>query len=284
VLLEKTWESLQESSTPKISIAGTVADLRRLGYNDQPIRLLQNVLVEIEETGEKIVQQIICLDVDLIDPNGNRVEIGDYISNIVYITRNTNDKASGGGGGGGGGKGSMTNLEDEDAKTWTQFVRTQEKIGMVVGTYSGTDKVLGGQIVLAINEDGGSTALIQADTIDIQGVVDELDAYKVTVAELSVEASGGLGGIYCSTDIECDGDISCAGTVGCNEIETNSILVGTNPTPATWQATQIRHVTRYSLEHYFKYDDGAGEHKTNGYLITSIEDLTIHYLGKAATV
>jgi hypothetical protein len=161
VLLEKTWESLQQSCNPKISISGTVVDLARLGYSDQTISLHEMVIVEIEETGEVFQKQIICCDVDLIDPTGSRVEIGDYIPNIVYINRDTNDKAKGGGGGGGGSKGSMTALEDSDVKTWTDFVKTQNKIGMVVGTYNGTDKVLGGQIVLAINDDGGSTALIQ---------------------------------------------------------------------------------------------------------------------------
>ena len=39
ILLQKTWETLKTISEPKISISGTVADLKRLGYNDQPLRL-----------------------------------------------------------------------------------------------------------------------------------------------------------------------------------------------------------------------------------------------------
>ena len=290
VLLEKTWESLQQSCDPKITIAGTVVDLYRLGYADQPLALHEMAIVEIEETGEVFQKQIICCDIDLVDPTGSRVEIGDYIANIVYIVRNTNKKASGGGGGGGG-KGSMTNLEDDDAKTWTEFVRTQDKIGMVVGTFNGTDKVLGGQIVLAINEDGGSTALIQADTIDIQGLVDELTAYDVTTAtfhSLNTIVSDGEASFKQGIDLN-NSDINNvvnldADSITCDDITCNDGELTVGSTAASWQATQIRHVTRYSLEHYFKYDDGAGEHKTNGYLITSIEDLTIHYLGKAASV
>lgn len=171
LLLEKTWESLQKSSEPKISISGTCADLHRLGYADQPIRLHDQAIVEIEETGELFYKQVICNDVDLVDPTGTRPEIGDYIQNIVYINRDTNEKASGGGGGGGG-RGSMTNLEDDDIKTWTEFVKTEDRIGMVVGYRNGRDYIKAGQIILAINESGTpgqyeSAAYINADHVNI---------------------------------------------------------------------------------------------------------------------
>ena len=122
VLLQKTWEALQRTCDPKISIAGTCVDLYRLGYKDQPLRLHDTAIIEIEETGETFSKEIIMLDVDLVDPSGNRPEIGDYIPNIVYINRDTEDKATGGkgggGGGGGGGRG-MTKLQDELSDTIT---------------------------------------------------------------------------------------------------------------------------------------------------------------------
>ena len=178
LLLQKTWESLQQSCEPKISISGTCADLYRLGYKDQPLRLHDLAIVEIEETGELLQRQIICLDVDLVDPTGNRAEIGDYIQNIVYISRDTNEISTTGttggrgGGGGGRGKGSMTNLEDEDVKTITEFVKTNDKIGMVVGVRDGDGYIKAGQILLAINETGEpgsyeSTAYINADHVNI---------------------------------------------------------------------------------------------------------------------
>ena len=167
VLLQKTWESLQLSSDPKISISGTVIDLYRLGYKDQPIKLHDMVIVEIEETGELFVKQITCLDVDLVDPTGTRVDIGDYIPNIVYINRDTNKKASGGGGGGGG-RGSMTNLEDDDLKWYTDFIKTETQIGMVVRRKQGQDYIDAAAIALAINESNGeTTALIKADHVNI---------------------------------------------------------------------------------------------------------------------
>lgn len=175
LLLQKTWESLQASCEPSISISGTCVDLYRLGYKDQPIRLHDVAIVEIEETGEQFYLEVICNDVDLIDPTGNRVEIGKYIPSIVFISRETNDQAttgSSGGGGSGGGRGSMSNLEDENVKTWTEFYKTNDKIGMLVGTREGDNYIKAGEIGLAINESGEpgsyeSTAFINADHVNI---------------------------------------------------------------------------------------------------------------------
>ena len=167
VLLQKTWESLQQSCEPKISISGTCVDLYRLGYKDQPIRLHDMAIVEIEETGELLYRQVICNDVDLVDPTGSRPEIGDYVPNIVYINRETNEKASGGGGGGGG-RGSMTNLEDEDLKWYTEFIKNKNQIGMVIRKKNGIDYIDAAAIALAINESSGETiALVKADHVNI---------------------------------------------------------------------------------------------------------------------
>lgn len=164
VLLEKTWESLQQCAEPKISITGTVVDLYRLGYHDEPIQLHDTAIVEIEETGELFNKQIICCDIDLIDPTGSRVEIGDYIPNIVYINRETAKKASGGGGGGGRG---MTKLEDEDSKYATWFEKTDRLIGMVAGIKNGDEYIKVGEICLAINDSDESLVNIHADHINI---------------------------------------------------------------------------------------------------------------------
>ena len=168
VLLQKTWESLQKSCEPAITIAGTCVDLYRLGYKDQPIRLHDMAVVEIEETGELLYRQVICNDVDLVDASGTRPEIGDYIPNIVYINRDTTQKATGGGGGGGGGKGSMTNLEDEDLKWYTEFIKNKNQIGMVIRKKNGTDYINAAAIALSINEwDETTTAYINADHVNI---------------------------------------------------------------------------------------------------------------------
>jgi hypothetical protein len=196
VLLQKTWESLQQSCEPKISISGTCVDLYRLGYKGQPIRLHDMVIVEIEETGELLYRQVICNDVDLVDPTGTRPEIGDYIPNIVYINRDTNTKASGGGGG--GGRGSMTNLEDEDLKWYTEFIKTQNQIGMVIRRKNGTDYIDAAAIALAINESNGeTTALIKADHVNISAT----QTVHTLAGSVEVDANGKLvitnaGGMY----------------------------------------------------------------------------------------
>lgn len=199
VLLQKTWEALQRTYEPRISITGTVADLYRLGYKDEPLRLHDIAIVEIEETGEAFQKEITRLDVDLIDPTGNRPDIGDYIPNIIYINRETNKRASGRGGGGGRGQ---TNVEAEMGETFTQFEKTADMIGMVVGTRNGGYYVKAGEIVLAINKSGEtgqyeSTALINADHVNISGTT---TAYTLA-GSLERDAQGRLiikdaGGLY----------------------------------------------------------------------------------------
>lgn len=188
VLLQKTWESLQQSCEPKISISGTCVDLYRLGYKDQPIRLHDMAIVEIEETGEQFYRQVICNDVDLVDPTGTRPEIGDYIQNIVYINRETNEKASGGGGGGGG-RGSMTNLEDEDLKWYTEFIKNKNQIGMVIKKKNGTDYIDAAAIALSINEwDESTTAYINADHVNISAT----NTAHLLAGSIVYDASGNL--------------------------------------------------------------------------------------------
>lgn len=190
VLLQKTWEALQRTYEPRISITGTVADLYRLGYKDEPLRLHDTAIVEIEETGEAFQKEITRLDVDLIDPTGNRPDIGDYIPNIIYINRETNKRASGRGGGGGRGQ---TNVEAEMSETFTQFEKTADMIGMVVGTRNGGYYVKAGEIVLAINKSGEtgqyeSTALINADHVNISGT----STVQTIAGAMEMDASGHL--------------------------------------------------------------------------------------------
>ena len=199
VLLQKTWEALKRTCDPKISISGTCADLHRLGYADEPLTLHAMALVEVEETGESFYKEVIRLDVDLVDPDGSRPDIGDYIPNIIYISRETNERASGRGGGGGRGQ---TNAEAEQSDTFAEFEKSNSMIGMVVGTRNGGYYVKAGEIALAINETGEpgsyeSTAYITADHINISGTS---TAYTLAGA-LHVDAQGKLiidnaGGMY----------------------------------------------------------------------------------------
>lgn len=108
LLLQKTWETLKTCNKPAISVEGTVADLYRLGYADQPIKLHDIALVEVLPSGYKDRIQIIRCTVDLLDGSATTVTIGAYIPNIIYIERKNNENATGGRGGGGGNKSSET--------------------------------------------------------------------------------------------------------------------------------------------------------------------------------
>ena len=192
VLLQKTWEALRKTCDPKISISGSVTDLYRLGYADQPVRLHDQAIVDIEETGESFYKEIICCDVDLVDPTGTRPEIGDYIPNIIFINRDTQEKASGGRGGGGGGRG-KTQLEDDVVRTWTDWVKTDQMIGMVVGTRQGGNYIKAGQIILAMNETGTpgsyeSAAYINADHVNISAT----QTAHTLAGEVEYDAQGRL--------------------------------------------------------------------------------------------
>ena len=62
----------------------------------------------------------------------------------------------------------MTNLEDKDLKWYTEFVKTQNQIGMVIRKKNGTDYIDAAAIALSINEStGDTTALIKADHVNI---------------------------------------------------------------------------------------------------------------------
>ena len=195
VLLQKTWEALQRTCDPKVTVSGTVTDLYRLGYKNQPLRLHDTAYIEIRPTGEKLQLEIIKLYVDFLDPTQTRPEIGAYIPNIIYINRDTAKNARGGGGGGGRGQ---TNIEHEDGETYTEFVKTQEKIGMVVGTYNGGYKIEAGEITLAINETTGqSLAVIDADHVNISAT----NTVYTLAGALHIDANGKLiidnaGGMY----------------------------------------------------------------------------------------
>ena len=114
ILLQKTWETLKQKNHPAISIEGTVADLYRMGYADQPIKLHDIAQVEVLPAGFKDQIQIIRMTTDLLDPSATTLTIGAYIPNIIYIERKTNEDATGGRGGGGGNAA-------EEVNSWQEF-------------------------------------------------------------------------------------------------------------------------------------------------------------------
>lgn len=276
VLLEKTWESLQQVSEPKVTVAGTCVDLYRLGYKDQPIRLHDIAIVEIEETGELLHKQVVCCDVDLVNPDGTRPEIGDYIPNIIYINRDTDKKAGGGGGGGGHGN---SNNKDDEIKTYAELVKTHDMIGLVVGTKDGTNYIKGGEITLSINEQDASTRiLLQADVIDIDGLIEKFETKTMQVATLN------------ATDGEFTGELKVIGgpIIGYSYVQGtqgkfNDIDI--DGTVASWQSYTARYCTMTGSQKYVLCSNGANNLTPSsvvyGYLVGSMTNKVIHYLGLA---
>ena len=129
-LLQKTWEALQQCSEPIINISGVVTDLKRMGYHDEPLRLHDMALVDLD--GLMFNLQIVQLTVNLLDPTKNLPTIGKYIPNIIYINRETEDFATGGGKGvggrGGGGGRSRTDLAMSEYET--SIYDTGREVGM----------------------------------------------------------------------------------------------------------------------------------------------------------
>lgn len=278
VLLQKTWEALQRTAEPKISISGSCADLSRLGYVDAPLRLHDLAIIEIEDTGETFQKEIIQLDVDLLDPSGDQVEIGDYIPNIVYINRETARRASGGGGGGGRGQ---TANEAEQSETFAEFARTNDMIGMVVGTRNGGYYVKAGEIVLAINQNGGTNIKLHADTIDIDGIISKLAAEVVTVY-----------GLYVNSYAQFDNGITVYSGVGefaagvqiFNGLHCDGVNVTFGNDSVSWKSQSV--VTSVSVtktsSYGWVYENSAGvQHTYQSQMVTDVSksSTTIHYLG-----
>ncbi len=276
VLLQKTWEALQRTAEPKISISGSCADLSRLGYVDAPLRLHDLAIIEIEDTGETFQKEIIQLDVDLLDPSGDQVEIGDYIPNIVYINRETARRASGRGGGGGRGQ---TANEAEQSETFAEFAKTNDMIGMVVGTRNGGYYVKAGEIVLAINGQTGSTIKLHADVIDIRGIINALQAESVTVRGLHADQA------IIDNTLDVTGPVEFADGLtlfnGFHFSGGNFEIEGNN---ASWKSQSV--VTSVSvtktLSYGWVYENSAGvQHTYKSQMVTNVSksSTTIHYLG-----
>ena len=293
VLLQKTWETLK-TCVPKISITGTVTDLRRLGFPDVYVRLHDIAVVNVTDTGETFEKQIIRNEVDLVDETATLPEIGDYIPNIIYINREEAKKSGGGGGGGGHGQ---DNKEHEDGEWYQEWKNDQEGIGLVVGQYNGGWKVKAGQIILAMNEDGGATAKIEADVVDIPGLLQAISGEGISCTDLDCYGSVNVDqNIYCDESItgytviaenglEVQGGLLDCYDIDCNDVDAASLKVPdgyltVGSDAASWQSETIPTFT-FSQVHNFVYRTNGIDYTTSGKIIGTSGTKTIHYLGKA---
>jgi hypothetical protein len=314
VLLEKTWEALKLTREPRISISGTTADLRRLGYNDVPLRLHDTAIIEIPETGEKFQKQIIRLDIDLLDPTANRPEIGDYIPNIIYINRETAERASGGGGGGRG----QTNVEYERQEFHTNIDRndylislkaTQEDMDTVDEILRQAGIELDAQTGVIVYHADNALMLqaklnVQASKINL--VVEDTSQGSRIRAGVIIDAAnqqlGGQSSVKISADIiDIDGLLRAQAVqtafanidhiVGNLEVD-GGLTVGGALAVDAIDADGYRFIPKYTTvvtgvtlngdgAHDFVWlDNQQMSHTQNGRLVISVQTDTLHYLGE----
>ena len=365
ILIQKAWESLKQCADPKISIKGTVTDLKRLGYTDQPIRLHDMAIVELEPLGVQFYKQIIQLTVDLLNPDNTVPNIGNYIPNIIYINRQTDDDATGGGRGRGGGTrakqefsqyiteieknerdiqlyarkvdeqgnilqqagmsidpetGVIIYAEDNEHNIGSMFhaqsnmiesevrmriqgeqeiysnitqtanqIRTEvsssvtnlqsaitqqaNRISLVVEGTGKNAKIKAAQIVASIN-DGSSTIKLKADHIDIDGLVEKLEAIAVGVGSLTVEGRSDFkGAMYGESTLTCEEGIRS---------NTGFVAPGSS-TPATWQSKTVVTEVERSNSRYFVYAQNGNISNLAtmiGTLVTGVSSDAIYYLGR----
>ena len=317
-LLQKTWETLQTKSSPAISVEGTVVDIRRIGYADQPIKLHDIALVDIEPFGFTKQLQIIRLTVDLLDPSQTVPTIGAYIPNIIYLNVNTNNAATGGRGGGGGrnspetpraefeakiesineGQGIRIRAFQNDLEDFDNELKLQEgritvehnRISAEVTDRREADNELKGalnvtasyveQIVTSVGKDGKVTAAsiltsinnghgsikLDAEVIDIEGVVTALSTFNISAGNIT-------GDIVTGQSIVSEGSVS--GETGEFPTLTVDDVFSFDDKYVEWkQATYKTYVL--SAAHNFVY----GNSYVTGQIITGSVDHTIYYLGR----
>ena len=292
LLLEKTWETLKTCNFPDVSIDGTVRDLYRLGYTDVPLRLHDLALVEIRQTGVTLQKKIIRSTEDLLNPLNSRVTIGTYIPNIIYINRETARRSSGGGGGSGG----QTNAEYQVEEFYTQIsankyqislkaaqrdletlddrltgeIRIEAgKISQIVTNIGEDGTVTAASIALAINNNGGSTVKLSANTIDIDGVVVALESKDISCHNFTSEGYADM------NDIDCNG-INSYTIVRA----TTGFVLGSET--ATWQSQSVVTGVSRSISRNYVYavnGDVTNLRTASGSIVTDVYTTTIYYLG-----
>ena len=318
LLLEKTWESLKTTNSPAVTIECRVADLYRLGYADEPMRLHDIAIVDIAQTDTHLRQEIVRLSVDLLDPTETRLTIGTYIPNIVYIDRETNKKARGGGGGGRG----KTPNEEKIQEFGTEIKYNSEQIELRAYQRDMTNVEemlrqaglkLDAHGVLIYADDNvnmlQSKLNVQADRISLVVTDDSNPKIKPAAIVASINQQSGSSTVRISANvIDIDGVVqrleslnltTQALTSGYIQSMGNIYAWGnitsvggfyTGDALATWQDLEVvtsvsvsTDTTRWIL---YSSDGGttiAGAYKFNYAITATGNRKTIHFLGKETT-
>ena len=269
---------LNEHKNPRVSVeigADELSSITGESFDQFTIgKLFRLVLVDYGLLPiEKVITGLTFPDV-YGSPRNITVHLDQEEDTLVRFIHDMDSK-----GGSVGGGGSRKKQDDNKKRTYTEWVNTDNMIGMIVGIEEDGYKIKGGEITLAINEDGGTTAKLGADTIDIDGVVSKLETYSLQVVDFN------------AADGEFTGELKVTGgpIIGYDYVQgTTGKFTGLNINGdgATWQSYQARFCS-LSNAHYYMYaasHGGTTPSGTNsGRLVSSYTDTTIHYLGGAST-
>lgn len=267
-LILKTWEALQATNKPRVTIDCMLRDLYRMGYDDEPVRLHDLVQVELLPVHDNLRLEIIKLSVDLLDPTATRPTIGVYIPNIVYIQRQTAYNAAGGvsstlsGRRGGGRSGGQTKAEAE----WSEFQAGIEANNMIISLHAeqvtrsneiirqaGMSLDAQGVIIYATDNPNNiqSKINVQADRIGlvVQGEGDDksIRAAQIALAinaegseaiinadHVNIETTSGNAGLYID-----DGQLKIKGFVAVDDLTAGTITTITLAANGTIDAYEI---------------------------------------------
>lgn len=297
LLLEKSWEALKNSNAPQVQIDSQVRDLYRMGYADQPLRLHDEVIVEVRPTGETLRQEIVRMTVDLLDPTATRVVIGRYIPNIVYMQRQTNKAARGGGGGGRRGTGGTD--EDQNNERYefeTEITANQYQISLRAyqRDMTNVENILkkagvaidaSGVIIYAGNnlDEMQSNITVNANKIALVVEGTGTNAHiKAAQIVASINESGST--VIISADhVNLDGYVTTSmleaaftdvDQISCRDLTVSRYLQVGSHVYSHKSAT----LHRYSLSNNYRFmlDNGMS---ISGYLVTSSSSATIDFLG-----
>lgn len=82
-LLQATWESLQATNRPRVTIKMTAIDLSTIGYAAQGIALGDDVVVILDDVGIELMARVNQLDRDVLHPEQSKPTIGDYREDVI---------------------------------------------------------------------------------------------------------------------------------------------------------------------------------------------------------
>lgn len=172
---------------------------------------------------------------------------------------------------------------DKETHLQSKINAEADRISLVVSGYGEEAAIRPAEIVLSINADHGSEILIAADTIDIQGLVDALDAYAVTTESLNVLNTTVFDGEVTFNDGAAFSNTTVTGisTLIADDATFDSMTFDSYG--VSWQQVSIKHITSTSKNQYFAYtSSSSGTSITGakyGMLVTGETTTTLHYLG-----